>query len=85
MRTGKGETGDILEGELGKETEGPPECEEERGLFPGRGPGEHVGKVAGMVDERRERNKVQRQRGGRGRRKVDERRHGKSKDKPSDL
>lgn len=62
-----------LEGEIRKETEGPPESEDEDGLFPRGGPGENVGQATDAVNVRSERNEVQRQRRGSGRYKVDER------------
>jgi hypothetical protein len=75
MSTAEGAVGDVLERELGKETQRPPQRKEQRGLFPRRGPAEDVGGVAGVVHERGERNKLQRQRRGRRRHKLDERAH----------
>lgn len=71
MSRGGGEKWDVLEGEVSKETERPPEGEEKGGLFPRGGPGEHVGEVSDVVDERGEGEQMQRQRRGRRRHEID--------------
>lgn len=82
MSRGGGGRGHVLEGEVGEETDGPPQREEEGGLFPRGGPGQDVGGVSDAVDERGEGQQVQRQRRGRRRHKVDERGHGRAEPRP---
>ena len=75
----------LLESEISKETEGPPQREKEHRLFPRRVPGEDVSDVTDVVDERGEGDEMEDQRRGGCGDKVDEGRHGSKLSCTSEL
>lgn len=73
-----GTTTDTPEREVGKETDGPPECNKQRRLLPGRRPRDDVDEVPQVVDGGREGEQMYGERWGRRSDKVDKAGHGHS-------